>query len=227
MKILLALALITLPISVEAATVHNHHKPVHRVQQHYSFIPPRQAPVIKPKTVESMPLTGQVQQIIHPVEPMKPPSCSPLAMPTANPSIPVTRKRVAFFWKQHIVATRFQSAAIPMTANEAAQLSSAATAMIASLSRTDTPIFLLPSPQTDHRSDTFTPSLMHNLRNAGYQLALEPNEHSIPVRYRVSHYQNSYLIHITVKSIQLARLFKVIEGSSIAVSPLSSTQEQP
>ena len=231
MKILLALALIALPLSSYAApSKKTHHKPVHRIQQHYSFIPSRQGLVTKPKTIEPKSLSGQIQQINHTVEPVKQPSCSPLAMPSPDHSILATRKRfssIKRFWKPRISATPAQSAAIAMNANEAAQLSAAATDMIASLNKPDTPIFLLGSPKTNNRSDTFTPSLIHTLRNAGFQISSESNERSTPVRYRVSHYQNTYMIHITVKSIQLARLFKVIDGSLIAASPLSSTQEQP
>ena len=212
-----------------------------KVQQHYSFIPPRQSSEILQRL--QAPLQGRVvQEQISPIPTTNTPTVSPIseqASVSTQLENPVSKK--LGFWEQvknRIRTTHSLPERITPQHSWLAQFPDSYTVSLSEIvaqwiqtqiARPQATLVLADPPQVQ-LNNHFIPSLAYALQKRGYTITGKNN--SVPdaywIRYRIRTFEQGLLVQIRINGQETIRVYARSQtGALVAASPMTRMGGQP
>jgi hypothetical protein len=202
-----------------------------KTQQHVSFVPAYK-PLPAVQKLQA-PLSGQVskQAIEITVQTSSTVSTPLSASPHSSnvTSVPMVNQKSRRFWvfRHHSQVTKNNSWVLSLPASDAVQLSNVVAQLIQKQVSDRTIPLQLQTVPGEQIANPFTLSLTYALKNMGYELCQSQNcSKTAVVRYRISHFNKSYLVRVKVNSTETAWLYeKNMTGSLVAASAGTSIKQ--
>lgn len=212
-----------------------------KVQQHYSFIPPRQPSELLQRL--QAPLQGRVvQEQVNPEPPTSAPSATPISppLPVASRLENPASKKMGL-WER--LKNRIRSShSLPeritpqhswieeLPDSDTASLSEIVAQWIQTQIVSPQATLVLADPPSDQLKSHFIPSLAYALQKRGYAIAGKHDNKpdAYWVRYRIRAFDQGLLVQIKINGQETSRLYARSQtGALIATSPITRMGGQP